>query len=114
MVSNQSQITSILNFPEKMPNDELNKEGVKINSLISSDSTNESNLNMKKNKYFFENDKKSYIIYLILVEEKIKIKVSPKILEKDEYYYEKDYSQEELKQINKVFKLCNNIEDSYN
>ena len=114
MLSNQNQIASILNFPQKIPNDESNKESVKISSLISSDSTNESNLNMKKHKYIFENDKKSYIIYLILVEEKIKIKVSPKIQEKDEYYYERDFSQEELKQINKVFKLCNNIEDSYN
>ena len=114
MLSNQSQIASIFSFPQKIPNDEPNKEVVKINALISSDSTNESNLNTRKHKYIFENENKLYIIHLILLEDKLKIKVSPKIQEKDEYYYERDFSQEELKQINKVFKLCNNIEDSYN
>ena len=113
MISNQSQTTSIFNFPQNIPNDEPNKEDAKINSLISSESTNENNLNVKKHKYIFECDKKSYTIYLILIEEKIRIKVSPKIQDTDEYYYERDFTQEELKQKNKVFKLCNNIEDSY-
>lgn len=114
MLSNQSQIASIFNIPRNIPNNEPNKEDVKINSLISSQTTDESNLNMKRHKYIFEYDKKSYIIYFILVEEKIKIKVKPENQEIDEYYYERDFSQEELKQINKVFKLCNNIEESYN
>jgi hypothetical protein len=50
---------------------------------------------------------------LILFEDKIKIIVNPLTYGTDEYYYERDFSQEELKTNNKVFKLCNDIEESF-
>ena len=113
MLSDNKQITSITNFPQQIPISENKVEDIKLNSFISTDSTNDLNINVKKQKYIFENNKISYSISLILLEEKIKIKVCPMIEEKDVYYYEKDYSQEELNKINKVFKLCNNIDESY-
>ena len=108
MLSNQNQITSITNFSQQIPINEQKIEDSKLNSF-SSDSTNDININSKK--YLFENDNKSYNIYLILYEEKIKIKVKQKDLK--EYYYEKEFSLEELKSINKIFKLCSDIEDSF-
>ena len=113
MLSDNKQIASIINFPQQIPISENKVEDIKLNSFISTDSTNDLNINVKKQKYIFENNKISYSISLILLEEKIKIKVCPMIEEKDVYYYEKDYSQEELNKINKVFKLCNNIDESY-
>ena len=116
MLSFPNQITSIKNFPKQITNNELKLEETKPNSFISTDSTNDSNINSitKNQKYIFENDNKSYSISVILFEEKIKILVYPFIQGKEEsYYYEKDFSQNELKNINKVFKLCNSIEESY-
>ena len=63
-------------------------------------------------KYIFENDKKSYDISIFLFKEKIKININL-INEETDYYYEIDFSQEELKMVNKVFKLCIDIEDSF-
>ena len=88
-------------------------EDNKPKSFSSNDSTHESN--PKKQKYILENyDKsKSYSVHLTLFEEKIKIKVDLIPIEKEEYFYERDISQEELVKINKVFKLCNDIEESF-
>ena len=117
MLSYPNQITSIKNFTKQIPNNELKLEETKPNSFISTDSMTEPNTNSnpKKQKYIFENNNKSYSITLILFEEKIKILVYPLTKGKEEYYYyyEKDFTQEELKNNNKVFKLCNDIEESY-
>ena len=117
MLSYPNQITSMKNFTKQIPNNELKLEETKPNSFISTDSMTEPNTNSnpKKQKYIFENNNKSYSITLILFEEKIKILVYPLTKGKEEYYYyyEKDFTQEELKNNNKVFKLCNDIEESY-
>ena len=52
-------------------------------------------------------------MYLILYEEKIKIKVNLLSEGKDEYFYEKDITNEEFKKINRVFKLCSDIDDLF-
>ena len=109
MLSSKNQITSITDFPQQIPFNEQKIEESKLNSFISTDSNNDTNINTKK--YIFENDKKSYTIFLILFEEKIKIKVNPKDFQ--EYYYEKDFSLEDLKRINNIFKICNNIEEPF-
>ena len=98
MLSSKNQITSITDFPQQIPFNEQKIEESKLNSFISTDSNNDTNINTKK--YIFENDKKSYTIFLILFEEKIKIKVNPKDFQ--EYYYEKDFSLEDLKRINNI------------
>ena len=113
MLSNKNQITSIIKSPQQSTNNEIKIEETKINSFISTDSTNDSNINIKKQTYIFENNNISYSISLILYEDKIKIKAYPMIKGKDEYYYEREFSHEELNKLNKVFKLCNNIEESY-
>ena len=113
MLSNNNQITSITKFPQQIPNNEIKLEETKLNSFISTDSTNDFNINIKKQNYIFNNNNISYSISLILFEDKIIIKVYPMIKGKDEYYYEKEFSHEELNKMNKIFKLCNNIEESY-
>ena len=115
MLSNHDQMASIKCFPQQMKNNEVKLEETKPNSFTSTDSTIDPNINskIKKQKYIFKNDKKIYSVLLILIDEKIKIIVYPMNIGKDEYFYEKDFSQEELKENNKVFKLCNDIEDSY-
>ena len=57
----------------------------KPNSVSSADTTNEPN--PKRQKYIFENDGKSYEINLILMEDKIKIKVDLLPEGKEEYFY---------------------------
>ena len=115
MLSNPGQISSIKSLSQQMTNNEVKSEETKPNSFTSTDSTIDPNINtnIKKQKYIFENDNKIYSVLLILIDEKIKIIVCPMNVGKDEYFYEKDFSQEELKENNKVFKLCNDIEDSY-
>ena len=115
MLSNPGQISSIKSLSQQMTNNEVKSEETKPNSFTSTDSTIDPNINtnIKKQKYIFENDNKIYSVLLILIDEKIKIIVYPMNIGKDEYFYEKDFSQEELKENNKVFKLCNDIEDSY-
>ena len=115
MLSNHDQMASIKCFPQQMKNNEVKLEETKPNSFTSTDSTIDPNINskIKKQKYIFKNDKNIYSVLLILIDEKIKIIVYPMNIGKDEYFYEKDFSQEELKENNKVFKLCNDIEDSY-
>ena len=83
----------------------------KPNSVSSADTTNEPN--PKRQKYIFENDGKSYEINLILMEDKIKIKVDLLPEGKEEYFYERDISQEELKKTNRVFRLFDYIEESF-
>ena len=111
MLSSLNQMTSINSF--KNPSLQLDNkiEENKPNSFSSNDSTHESN--PKSRKYIFEKDTNSYEVYLILYEDKIKIKVNKLPENIEEYYYETTISQEELKKSNKVFKLCNDIEDSF-
>ena len=112
MLLNKTQITSNLELNSKNQNNESQIEETKLkNSFISSESTNELDVNNKIFKYILENNKKIYHIFLILSKEKIKIKVIP--LEKNEYYYEIEFTQEELNNLNKIFKLCNNIKESF-
>lgn len=95
---------------------ELASDENKQNSPISTESTNDLNINLNQNrkKYVFKNSNISYSLYIYLLEETIKITVY-KIKEKvvDDYYYERDFSQEDLRSINKVFKLCNDIRESF-
>ena len=111
MLSSLNQMTSIdsLKNPALQPENKI--EDNKPYSFSSNDSTHYSN--PKKQKYIFEDCNKSYSVFLILLEEKIKIKVDIIPIEKEEYFYERDISQEELVKINKVFKLCNDIEGSF-
>ena len=111
MLSSLNQMTSINSF--KNPSLQLDNkiEENKPNSFSSNDSTHESN--PKSRKYIFEKDTNSYEVYLILYEDKIKIKVNKLPENIEEYFYETTISQEELKKSNKVFKLCNDIEDSF-
>ena len=53
MLSFPNQITSIKNFPKQITNNELKLEETKPNSFISTDSTNDSNINSitKNQKY---------------------------------------------------------------
>ena len=114
MISHNKEINSLKNNSQPTSNDKKKLEETKANSLISSYSTNDIiNQKQKKKKYIFENNNKFYSIILILFEDKIKIIVNPLTYGIDEYYYEKDFSQEELKNNNKVFKLCNDIEESF-
>ena len=108
-----SQMTSIDSLQNPALHSENKQEVNKPKSSSSSDSTYESN--PKKQKYIFEdcNKIKSYSVHLILLEDKIKIKVDLIPIEKEEYFYERDISQEELVKTNKLFKLCNDIEGSF-
>ena len=113
MLLNKNQIISKLESTLKNNNNESKIEETKLkNSFISTDSTNEQEINNKIFKYILENDKKAYHIFLILFKEKLKIKVKP-ILDKNEYFYEIEFTQKELNNINKIFKLSNNIEESF-
>ena len=95
---------------------ELASDENKQNSPISTESTNDLNINLNQNrkKYVFKSSNISYSLYIYFLEETIKITVY-KIKEKvvDDYYYERDFSQEDLRSINKVFKLCNDIRESF-
>ena len=113
MLSNKNQIASNLVPTLKNKNNESKIEETKLkNSFISTDSTNEQEINNKIFKYILKNDKKAYHIFLILFKEKLKIKVKP-ILDKNEYFYEIEFTQKELNDMNKIFKLCNKIEESF-
>ena len=46
-------------------------------------------------------------------EDKINIRINLLHKDKEKYFYESDITQEQLKINNNVFKLCNNIEDSF-
>ena len=111
MLSSINQMTSIDLLSKPVPQSYNKIEDRKPNSCSSTDSTND--LNPKKQKYIFENNNKSYAMYLILDEDKIKIRVDILPEGKEDYFYEKDITQEELKKINKVFKLFNNLEESF-
>ena len=114
MISHPKEINTIKNNSQPTSNDKNKLEEIRRGSFISNGSTNDIiNQNQKKKKYIFENNNKSYSIILILFEDKIKIIVNPLTYGIDEYYYEKDFSQEELKNNNKVFKLCNDISESF-
>ena len=104
-------MTSIDLLSKPVPQSYNKIDDRKPNSCSSTDSTND--LNPKKQKYIFENNNKSYAMYLILDEDKIKIRVDILPEGKEDYFYEKDITQEELKKINKVFKLFNNLEASF-
>ena len=113
MFLNENQITSSLVPALKNKNNKSKIEETKLkNSFISTDSTNEQEINNKIFKYILKNDKKAYHIFLILFKEKLKIKVKP-ILDKNEYFYEIEFTQKELNDMNKIFKLCNKIEESF-
>ena len=115
MLSYPNEINQVKSSQQILSNNKKKTEETKPNSFISTDSTNDTNIthSQKKQKYIFENNNKSYSIVLILFEDKIKIIVNPLTYGTDEYYYERDFSQEELKTNNKVFKLCNDIEESF-
>ena len=112
MFSLIDQKTSINQFPNLIQQS-LNKvEDTKPNSISSNDSTQEPN--PKRLNYILEDTKKSYSVHLILYEEKIKIKVYPLPEGNCDYFYEREFSQEELiKKVNNAFKLCTDIEDSF-
>ena len=115
MLSYPNEINPVKSSPQLISSNKAKPEETKPNSFISTDSTNDTNIiqSQKKQKYIFENNNKSYSIVLILFEDKIKIIVNPLTYGTEEYYYERDFSQEELKTNNKVFKLCNDIEESF-
>ena len=112
MFSLIEQKTSINQFPNLIQQS-LNKvDDAKPNSISSNDSTQEPN--PKRLNYILEDNKKSYSVYLILYEETIKIKVYPLPEGTCDYFYEREFSQEELiKKVNNAFKLCTDIEDSF-
>ena len=86
-------------------------EGIKPSSFSTTDSSHESN--QKIQKYIFESNNKTFAVYLILNEEKIKIKADIIPEGKDLYFYEKEITQENLKKISRVFKLLDYIEESF-
>jgi hypothetical protein len=105
-------MASIAPIPNPVQPSDISKiEDTKPNSF-STDSTHDSN--PKNQKYFFNsNNNKSYAVYLILYEEKMKIKVNTIPEGKDEFFFEREITQEELMKINRVFQFCNNIEESF-
>ena len=116
MISNDINLASMKNNPQQIKSNlELLSEETKPNSIISSDSTNDSNLNVHQNtkKYIFKSHDISYSLYMSLNEDKILISVNSMKDKKEESYYERDFTQEELKTSNKVFKLCSDIKESY-
>ena len=104
-----ASISPILNSVK--PSEISKIEDTKPNSFSSNDSTHESN--PKNQKFFFENNNRSYAVYLIFYEDKIKIKVNTVPEGKDEFFYEREITQGELMKINRVFQFCNNIEESF-
>ena len=112
MLTSLNQMASISPMPNSVKPSEISKiEDTKPNSFSSNDSTHESN--PKKQKFFFENNNQSYAVYLIFYEEKIKIKVNRVPEGRDEFFFEREISQDELMKINRVFRFCNNIEESF-
>ena len=111
MLTSLNQLASINPFPNPDLQSKSKIEDTKPNSSSSTDSTHDSN--PKSQKYIFQNNQKFYEVYLILYEEKIKIKVNLLSEGKDEYFYEKDITNEEFKKINRVFKLCSDIDDLF-
>ena len=111
MIVEQNKIISINQQNNPIPQVHKENEESKPNSNYSTESSNEAN--HIKQKYIFENNNKSYVVNLYLNEEKIKIRIN--LIQKDyeDNFYEKDITQEELKKNNNVFKLCNDLEDSY-
>lgn len=112
MLPSFNQMASIAPIPNPVQPSDISKiEDTKPNSF-STDSTHDSN--PKNQKYFFNsNNNKSYAVYLILYEEKMKIKVNTIPEGKDEFFFEREITQEELMKINRVFQFCNNIEESF-
>ena len=104
MLSSLNQMTSINSF--KNPSLQLDNkiEENKPNSFSSNDSTHESN--PKSRKYIFEKDTNSYEVYLILYEDKIKIKVN-KLPENIEEYYMKP--QFHKKNLRRAIKFLNYV-----
>ena len=112
MLTSLNQMASISPMPNPVKPSEISKiEDTKPNSFSSNDSTHESN--PKNQKFFFENNNQSYAVYLIFYEEKIKIKVNRVPEGRDEFFFEREISQDELMKINRVFRFCNNIEESF-
>lgn len=111
MLTSLNQLASINPFPNPDLQSKSKIEDTKPNSSSSTDSTHDSN--PKSQKYIFQNNQKFYEVYLILYEEKIKIKVNLLSEGRDEYFYEKDITNEEFKKINRVFKLCSDIDDLF-
>ena len=112
MLTSLNQMASISPMPNSVKPSEISKiEDTKPNSFSSNDSTHESN--PKNQKFFFENNNQSYAVYLIFYEEKIKIKVNRVPEGRDEFFFEREISQDELMKINRVFRFCNNIEESF-
>ena len=74
MLSSLNQMTSINSFKNPSLQPENKIEDNKPNSFSSNDSTHEAN--PKSRKHIFEKDSNSYEVYLILYEDKIKIKVN--------------------------------------
>ena len=68
--------------------------------------------NILKQKYIITNDSSEYIISIKLVTEKnnIIIKCSNKILQSK---FEANFELEELKQKNRIFNVCQNLEDAF-
>ena len=112
MLTSLNQMASISPMPNPVKPSEISKiEDTKPNSFSSNDSTHESN--PKNKKFFFKNNNQSYAVYLIFYEEKIKIKVNRVPEGRDEFFFEREISQDELMKINRVFRFCNNIEESF-
>jgi len=99
--------------PEQNSNPQSKSEidDLKHYSFNSTESSNE--VSQKKQKYIFDSNNKSCEINLYLNEDKINIRINLLHKDKEEYFYESDITQEQLKINNNVFKLCNNIEDSF-
>ena len=99
--------------PEQNSNPQSKSEidDLKHYSFNSTESSNE--VSQKKQKYIFDSNNKSCEINLYLNEDKINIRINLLHKDKEEYFYESDITHEQLKINNNVFKLCNNIEDSF-
>ena len=106
-----TSMKSVSNTLSQKENTKLEENKQSSSSSTSTDSTHDSN--PKNLKYIFVNNNKSYELNMILYEEKIKIKIYPLSEGKEKYFYQKEFTQENLGQINKVFHLCTDIEDSF-
>jgi hypothetical protein len=111
MLEPSSKTNSIKSEQNSNPQPKYEIDELKHNSFNSTESSNE--VNQKKQKYIFDSNNKSYEINLYLNEDKINIRINLLHKDKEEYFYENDITQEQLKIKNNVFKLCNNIEDSF-
>lgn len=80
--------------------------------LLEIEGSKEFNLENKR-LYNFKVNEISYTIYLKVIQSKLRILVLPnKIEEQSDYKYSKDFTLEEFKKINKIFRLYDNIEDT--